>query len=230
MMPNKHKIESCNFNIMFGSETCAFEKQDILTSFINNRLMHVIEEEFDEYSEPNNMIQYNRLDIDLGEILISDFPDELENRMRSKLRSLLKKKRFSRDTGQQPGTEKFQTRQQADLEMIIFFLNHGFLPWNAGFESDDVLIKTFDLILETRPESLTRFFRHAPSVETVVKRVVHQFPEYILKKILSLLVQQSDVHIFGYMKELWDTFSFGSHGIHFREVKKDLWESLFCFI
>ncbi len=178
-------------NIRFDSENIALENQAVTTSFVKNRLVRVIEQVFDSHSTPQTVSRFNRLDIDLGQISMTEFPDELENRMRKKLDALLNQIHPSLETAPlEPEQDMIQTREKADQEVLFFFLENGFLPWYGPVPGNAEIKKNLDGLLLSQPQTLISFLKTLETPKPVIRRLHHQFGKKVLEKIHDLLLSE----------------------------------------
>ncbi len=64
----KNCIETLTFDTSFPNEETAFLYQNDFEKFIKSTVLSIIEEIFEEYSEKDDVLWFEHLEIDLGEI------------------------------------------------------------------------------------------------------------------------------------------------------------------
>ena len=183
-MSTCHIIEEAVFDISFGSEEEAFETQAGLDSFIMDRLMQVVDDVFNEYSDPEFVWRIEPFEIDLGTMEYRGYQDEMERRLREQLKRLLQRKLESLKVADSP-SHKIVSRQAFEREQIEYFLQHGHLPWNADLKSNQTIDQMFRRVIQFDTTQLLQFLKASPQRETVVKRLVTQFSALIPDIVLQ---------------------------------------------
>ncbi|MCZ6678438.1 MAG: contractile injection system tape measure protein, partial [Candidatus Poribacteria bacterium] len=178
-MDNQHIIEQAVFDISFGSEEEAFEQQADLGDFVKRRLMRVVDEVFDEMSTNGRVFRIDHLEIDLGTVAYNGFQGEMEGQLRERLRSVLREKLPSLRTVPAPN-EGVITRERLELEQLEYFLISGRMPWNAVLGKDRTIDQLLQRVVHSTGSRFVEFLKRSPRRDTVVKRLVSQFPEEIL--------------------------------------------------
>ncbi len=182
-----HKIKKLDFAIQFDSEATAFDRQTAVTSFARERMVKVMEQVFDHYTRPGYIQRFDGITIDLGQIRMDEFPHELEYRLRKKLHD------FFKDHGEGPVScagstpVDIHSLKREDEDNIIFFLINGFLPWQATFSDGADMGKILENLLQTRPDRVMGFLKHAGDKKRISKRLARQFPVPLLEKLVRLL-------------------------------------------
>ncbi|MEN8128662.1 MAG: contractile injection system tape measure protein [Pseudomonadota bacterium] len=185
-MENRHILEQAVFDISFGSEGEAFEQQADLDAFIRRRLIRVVDEVFDEMSTAEEVLRIGCLEVDLGTLSYHDFQDEMERRLRERLRSALHEKHLS-IKAKPAHIEGVVTRQQVELEQIEYFLITGCMPWNADLSEGRTMDQMVQHIVHTSGAKFVNFLKTTARRDSVIKRLVSQFPDQILIDIIRLL-------------------------------------------
>ncbi|NKB82757.1 MAG: hypothetical protein GKS05_12920 [Nitrospirales bacterium] len=186
-MAGHHIIEEAVFDISFGSEEEAFETQVGLDVFIKDRLMQVVDEVFTEYSGSELVWRLEPLEIDLGVIAYAGYQDEMEQRLRARLKPLLQEKLDSLKT-ESTVDSQVMTRQASEREQVEYFLQHGHLPWNAGLGNSQAIDQMFQRVMQMNGKALIAFLKTASRREMVIRRLVVQFSDMLPEIVLQAFV------------------------------------------
>ncbi|QHT70280.1 hypothetical protein GXP67_28330 [Rhodocytophaga rosea] len=184
-----HHIRRQTFEIKFSSQEKGFDLQTRFTELMHDALLPVIEEVFTQVSLPNVILRLDTLDINLGEIsldsLEQDLPDILRNKLTDALLAAIGEIRyFPKETSQLVAKEK------ADIELLIYFLQNGTLPWWSSHprQEDFSLSDLLEQCLASQPGSLITNFQQELKTPEVRLRLTKQFPDELLFKILSIAI------------------------------------------
>jgi hypothetical protein len=124
-------VEQLSFEVDFADEDEALASQGWLERFVKQRAMAVIEEVFDEWPQPVQVVAIDRLEVDLGPSRGPADEAELEQRLRERLRAALHEAAASTDEG-----ARTLARPAAQLAALQRFLETGRLRWNDGADID----------------------------------------------------------------------------------------------
>jgi hypothetical protein len=185
-MNNQHVIEKAAFDISFGSEEEAFEQHVGLETFVRERLMAVVNEVFDELSVDGQVLRIESLEVDLGDVLYRGYPEEMENRLRERLRSVLQEKLLIFREKPAAG-EGVITRDVSEMEQLVHFLTKGHLPWYALPEKDGTIDQMLRRVLRSKGRQFAEFLQNASRKDRVIKRLACQFPDAMLRDIVHLI-------------------------------------------
>ena len=186
MQAGTHKISKANFNIYFNDEEFALLQQAHLDSFIKKRLCPIMEDIFDKNSENGKIFRIDRLEVDLGDIDACNYQVCMEELFRERLETALKEKLGGIFSGRTEDGNVI-TAFQSEVEIAEFFLIHAFLPWTgdnrSGFYLDDVVLKA----LVSGNKKFIDFLKKNMRVQDIRRRMVRQFSEKTIKKVLTFL-------------------------------------------
>ena len=133
-MASAHVVEHLAFEVDFADEDEALASQGWLERFIKQRALAVIEEVFDEWPQPAQVVAIDRLEIDLGLSRGAADEAELEQRLRERLREALHDAAAS--IGEGEDVTRALPRPAAQLAALQRFLETGRLQWNDGADID----------------------------------------------------------------------------------------------
>lgn len=129
--------------------------------------------------------------LDLGDILLEDLPQELPRRLRDSLRIALERMLSGQKipAGNSAGENlRILDHTGSLLELLIWFLQSGTLPW--WFKGGSSALQILDEQLDQQPLATIDIIRELGRSEIVRKRLVRQCGEARVRRITSLLEPQ----------------------------------------
>ena len=142
--------------------------QSEISEVYKAKVIPVLEAVLDNLAEEGESVKVEKLELDLGEILLhkldDEFPEKVEQQLRKTLGEQLVRKRNNKnyqnnDTGVQttfsPKDEEnisIKSLPESKIEWLVHFLRTGQMPWNAGVSKNK---KSF-------PELLKELVKEAP--------------------------------------------------------------------
>lgn len=174
----------------------AFKKQ-----FLENMLPY-LEPILKKYERHSAHIQIDKLDISLEDFnlnQISTIQDVFEKKIVNALSELgLSINDIAGETGEianeyvprnlENVSIISKTKRQADL--LVFYLKHGYLPWNSTPEDFSDPIELLKEVLRDDSDYFKQEVRTLVDSEQAMKRFVFQFPETLVQQTLLLLSKE----------------------------------------
>ena len=201
--PSPHCIEQLQFEVDFGSAEHAFEEQNRVAAFARARAPKIIDEVFDQFSQAGRVWRFHSLEIDLGQVEQAELEQQWEARLRDRLAQALQEQQTLLDGLAQrqaawAGPERPappQSREQAQLETLLHFLQHGHLPWHApqGMALASPIEQLAHEVLRDSPAALVDAWRACPAARTMVQRAARQFSPVWLTRLAKALAQSLGV-------------------------------------
>ncbi len=185
-MDNVHVIEKTVFDLTFADDEDAFEAQKELGPFVKNGVMQAVNEVFDEFSSTGKVIKIENLEIDLDEIEFEALQEQMEARLKERLRSVLREKIESLGGSFERG-EGVITVEQSDFDQVRFFLDKGRLPWNDGILKGRSIEQLLQDVLRSNGKMFVDLLKESPARERMIKRLASQFPGQIPAGIARIL-------------------------------------------
>ncbi len=143
MKAEAHVVQDLRFEVEFESQDQAFDEQERLSAFAQGPALRIVEEAFDEALAPGEVLRLELLDIDLGAVDAADMEAQWADRLRVRLQEVLAGHRAQRAPAAtedaHPGAS-WHTPEQADLEALLHFLQHGRHAWHSSQHSDPVAL------------------------------------------------------------------------------------------
>ena len=186
MQAGTHKISKASFNIYFNDEEFALQQQAHLDSFIKKRLCPIMEDIFDKHSANGKIFRIDQIEVDLGNIDACSYQIRMEELFRERLEAALKEKLGGIFSGRTEDGNVI-TVFQSEVAFAEYFLIYGVLPWTGdnrgGFNLDDVVFKA----LMFGNKKFISFLKKNMLVQDIRRRMVRQFSEKTIEKVLTLL-------------------------------------------
>ena len=190
-MARPHIIESVVFDIRFNALKPALEQQALLANVCKDGLMEVIEDVFDTFSLPGQVVKIDHLDLDLGKVPYDNYRETLCRRLREQLTAELKS----------PHSElgdniRVISTQQDELERLSYFLINGRLPRRGDITRPNTLAHLMRRVLRDNPKALVAFLYNAPHRESTARRLANQFSDELLIDVIGCLAPAT-AHLLG---------------------------------
>lgn len=231
-MSAAHVIRDLAFEIGFASEAEAFEQQEPLRDFVAGRLMSVADEVFSKVSPlDGEVIRIDRLDIELGEFAPLSYYEEAEKRFREKLEEALRLRLDEIGGGIAGAADSVLPASRRDVEIVLYFLVTGSLPWNAPALSGEALADLLLRVVAEQGRSLAERLRAVSDRAALSRRLAWQFDDPAPARIAAIL-EPGEI---GFIEEVTGRADvFRQAGRRESETKADsrrvLWEFTFAFL
>lgn len=164
--------------------------QKMVSGFSKNGLLKIIEDIFDEFSDENEILRIDSLNLDLGTIDAAGFENSFKERLTEKLRAAIPEKR--NNAGENNSGTTVIRIQQSLWDALIYFLQFGTKPWyhavkkTADWEASIMQAFTkFDW-----QKTISRLKENYIQEPVIIKRLASQFSEDFLIKILQELTSE----------------------------------------
>ena len=233
-MNGNHKIRTLGFYTCFDSESVAMDCQKVLTVFAGERLPRIMEDVFNNRSRPGFIRRFGRVEFDLGAISEDEFPDGIEDRLRQKLEDFFDQHPLLTEPVWSMSSSQQLTSGQAEEEAIFYFLKNGVLPWHGPFSNADEITTYLGARLEAGAASFINRLKELPDIKTMVTRLVRQFSEDTIEKILEAAIPGRGRSTREVIQRLEGFYAVGAGGQDrkdpgssvdtLREIKDHVWE------
>lgn len=191
----KHLIYKQIFDIQTVNETKAKQLQKEIFDLFYKKLEQITEQIFDEFSNKNQIWRIEKLNIDLGNLTdLDNFAQKYAQSLRAELKKLQNETIFS------PSKQNLIIQQpQSDLDQLDYFLKNGVFAWNYSKQNPAELL---DQILDNQPDKILFLLQKYANFSYVRRRLVRQFSEKSLQKIVQILEPQEAPFIIAYVTDL----------------------------
>lgn len=224
-MDKRHIIDEVEFDISFDSEAAFREQENVLGSFIQERLLPLADEIFNELAGDRRVFRMERLEIDLGDVDYRGFREEMEERFRKKLRSVLIEK-MSVIAASPSTTERVLDEWQAGRGRLESFLETGRMAWSEDCATAEEIDELLLNILRHEGGAFLGFLKNTPHRDIVAKRLSMQFPDRLLADVVRLLAPDHASRLEELIGKLGDAWKKKTAGITEREFKSRVWQQL----
>ncbi|MGK7908800.1 MAG: contractile injection system tape measure protein [Synechococcus sp.] len=144
---NTHQILRQVLALELNRTEGAIELQSAVAQVFRDRGQRVMETLFDRLVGPDELIRLERVEIDLGELRGSDWPEQFSRRLAEQLEEKLTQALETQDLTSQHSSSRGSTRDGL-FQQFLFFCQYGRLPWESRKPSRESL--------ETLPSTMTR--------------------------------------------------------------------------
>jgi hypothetical protein len=151
-----------------------------LKNAIHQLFLPILDEVLTEFGNATYILKINTLELDLGEIQLSDLENEAPYRLRSRLRERLTELIISQQFNL-PNAPEIITYEQNALDSLSFFLETGRSAWWTASQNYQTL---FAEIAQIAPNELTELIKKHLDSPYFFKRLIYQIPENQLLKWL----------------------------------------------
>ena len=129
-------------------------------------------------------------DIDLGEITLEDFRQQMPSQLRERLSSALHEQRQRIKTRGSTGTS-LTDEQGSSLQELLFYLQHGYLPWYSRQQDKIDIELRFDEILWQAPRDLLHYLAAHRHQAQIRERLQKQFQPGVLERLTQWMAASS---------------------------------------
>jgi hypothetical protein len=188
-MTARHVIGEALFDLTFGAQVPFGEIE--LAAFVQERLLPVLEEVFDQLSTDGTRCRIDQLVVDLGDIPAGLFMEEMPTRFREELLRRLLEKRTTIRSRPAPG-EFVRTPVESRRSRLEQFLETGRLPRDQSDNGPTDIDRLFLETLRAEPAAFAAYVRRSPRREVIIGRLARQFSTDTLASLLRLLSPDGD--------------------------------------
>ncbi|HEV8084464.1 MAG TPA: contractile injection system tape measure protein, partial [Chitinophagaceae bacterium] len=219
----QHIIKKQIINLSLDKKLDAFHIQHLVSDQYWNKIVPVLQKAFDAASSEDEIISLDTFEIDLGiinvkEIEKGNWEDEVLEKITEQLlpvkHGLSSKEKVIK-----------KSRALSISEQWIFYMQHGYLPWNSLQINKD----WYDKVLEafagdaTAVVNLRNLISRNPNS---AKRIIFQHSEIFLKALIETLTAENQDLLPEFIAEITVMISFSKKNIQNKEVKQKLWEQV----
>lgn len=177
----KHLIGKQILAINMKTGEKAFDLSNKLSGLFWQRIVPILENLFDQYSNEHELVRIDRLEIDLGQLTENQL---LEGRFLQDLKRLLELE-LAKLNQASPLKKEYIPMVRNHFEQWLFFLEKGYLPWSASKPKGDWLRNVLDS-LATTIQAVEQFRNLISRDKVAAERLVLQHSTTFLKTIVEL--------------------------------------------
>lgn len=193
----KHIIKSQQYEIHLQDKAKASEFQNKISHLQSSKIQGVLQKIMDRYGSDKFLDKFDRIELDLGSIREANFEQELQLKLEETLSNFFKDNRF--DNGSLRKGKRISL-QNKYIDQFRFFMHHGYMTWDAS--SNQSISEIFENIFKDDPKELTELLKREGKKETVRKRMIAQFKDPLLEKVVIAVVGNEGTYINAYRQEI----------------------------
>jgi hypothetical protein len=198
----RHIIERQIIELTTSNQGIARNLQNSASQLLQNNVLPAIEKICHKFSTPDNVIQIDQLELDLGAFPFLEFEtqfcertiEQFEKKLEENITELIYRSTKNTQDKFKPVPEKKKKpenqiihRIDKQLELLTFFLETGQLPWYQQ-NSDGFSISGVFLFLEGKnPNKLFSLLKKLFENQNILKRFIYQFNDEIKQKTFDAL-------------------------------------------
>lgn len=186
--PNDHIIKKQLIDLHISSKLPAFETQKQFQEVFKRRVLPLMQALMDDLGPMEEVVQIEKLEVDLGKISALDMQEALPERVKTELGRQLGQA-ISHATFSASGTHGARkiSHVQGVKNLLRMFLQEGCYPWwvQGEIASPPALLAE---LVKQEGEELTSFFKESLQLPWAVKRLIYQFSD----ELLTLVAQSFD--------------------------------------
>jgi hypothetical protein len=197
----QHVIQYQLFDVAYTNAAKSYDLQSKISDIFNNKLMAGMEALFDELVPGNTVLSLSEVNIDVGSITYSMLDHSLVDRI---LAELAREIKYRITLGQgvtenlTDGQEAVKSLETNYTDLLAHFLLTGTIPWWATGELMLDPLRVMEQLLNNDAIGLKVLIERVGQHHYVRQRLVLQFPDEVIRQIISLLEPAEAEFIFNY--------------------------------
>lgn len=222
-----HIIKKQIINLALPKKSDAFRLQQKVSEHYTQDVVPLMENVFDELSGKEEIIQIDRLEIDLGLVSEKEVNQgHWDDAILSKIRDQLYKQIGRTAEGK---NIKREAEALSICRQWLFYMQKGYLPWNVLQVSDAWYAKVLETLAVdfASVSELRNMIIHHPAVS---RRIVSQHSENFLQQLVTILTAEKQHDLPEVVRQLSQILIWiGKEGLSLMDQKsgiKKIWEQL----
>ncbi|GGI52858.1 contractile injection system tape measure protein [Oxalicibacterium solurbis] len=185
-----HVIDDMVLDIAFDAD--AGPRDDEWRSYLSARLLPAIASVLDRHSHRDGVLVLPQVELDLGDIPLDDFQEEMTRRVERQLADLLQHRQAQLASGEK-GEVALVPHARRAIERLADFLTNGVLTVQEDIADAGSHQRLLDQVLDANPAGLHALLRLSAKRMQAVARLVAQFPVSSLQRFANILQPEVDV-------------------------------------
>ncbi len=181
-----HLVNRLQMEMSCYDEGLAFNIRQHFAIVHQRQIAEVIDRVCSEYTDEDEMIRIDRLEIDLGSLSPQDFDRDFELLFRKQF-----EQQFTEQLSRLTRTQRLESTQKSEQDIVQFFLLNGYLPWWAGHETTDLDTIVLHMLLEQK-DVFQRFLSRHTTLALLWQRIACQFSPKAIELVISLFNPLTD--------------------------------------
>ncbi len=188
MNSKPHVIGKQVFEAEYNSTEDGLAFRSEFTDLAKQNLIEIIDEVLEELAPKNTLLRLDKVEINLGEVQYPFDVVSLKELLRTKLRNELNFRIVSIRHKSIVSVEEKETLlsiEKTEEEIILFFLQEGYLPWWVSESEKLSVVQIINTIFAKKPRSITTLFGKIKSSPKQLNRFVFHSDKNVLFYIIS---------------------------------------------
>ncbi|HVZ25117.1 MAG TPA: contractile injection system tape measure protein, partial [Sediminibacterium sp.] len=197
-------MEALVWEILYSDKQGVHALQNRMSRLTNDRLINEISDTLEKIIPPTEQIIFDRLELDLGSVLLQDIETELPGRLMEALAEQINHYlEVRRKTAVNVIEEPDQHHPEHDIEtLLVQLLETGLLPWWVAADQRQELAALVRSLLDTDKARLAEILRERGVQEPVRRRLAYQLSEDLLQQIIQVLEPTEAPYIIAYQQDV----------------------------
>ena len=227
----QHFIQKQIIDLSISKRLNSYQIQQQVSDYYFAKIVPLLEKAFDAASSNDEIISIDNLTVDLGsitekEIEEGNWEEKIFKKITEQLTSL--KHRSTREV-----KAKTKTRSLSISEQWIFYMTHGYLPWNTL----EINKQWYNKVLEafaSDVRAITNLKNLISQNFAAVRRIVFQHTASFLQSLIETLTAKNQDNLWQYIAETSKVISASSRNKTIRDFQKEelnqkLWHQVLTF-
>ena len=227
----QHIIQKQIIDLSFSKRLNNYQIQQQVSDYYFAKILPLLEKAFDSTSTNDEIISIDNLTVDLGtitekEIEEGNWEEKVFKKITEQLTSL--KHQDSQDV-----KVKTKTRSLSISEQWIFYMRHGYLPWNTL----EINKQWYNKVLEAFASdtgAITNLRNLINQNSATARRIVFQHAGSFLQSLIETLTAKNQDNLWRYIAEISKMISSWSRNKAIRDFQKEelnqkLWHQVLLF-
>jgi hypothetical protein len=203
-LENQHyTIKEQVFDIQFGDRSKVHELQNRISRFANDRLIASMNSCFNKLIPGQIHLKIESLTLDIGDVELDSLEERLEQKIIAELELKISQQLafLKKDIAGISGNGVDVSLIQGVSGLLEYFLLTGLLPWWVQDNRQDI-DTFFQDFLSRDPEAARSMIRRIGQYESVRKRLIFQFRDESIRKLIAILEPADAAYILEYHREV----------------------------
>jgi len=196
-----HKLQKQIINATYYDKAGVDRFYDRALHLFYQDLQPEMERILNKYADPNQLVSINKLNINLGLTYESDLRNQWLSRFKAEFEKELSSKIKGIKNGLGELGESIQSISENDLDILLFFMTSGRLPWQKNASATNIST-LFDRLLTSSPAALDKRIRSESKKEQMIARLVLQFTDKQLANLIKVMQPSESTFIIKSAAEL----------------------------
>jgi hypothetical protein len=172
----KHKILRQVVEVSGCPANAQKRLQSLLSATYHKKLVPLIDQICSDLSTSEQIHRIEHLEIDLGKLTLDNLEISMVESFEKHFKETLVK--AVRNT----------SKADADLELFVFFIHNGSLPWWADNNDPELLSKNLSELTQKKPRAIQSVLKNIAEPEKIWQRIVRTYPDRVLDELIYALL------------------------------------------